>query len=60
MTDENDTGEAMFIASRLFVIGASLGLLAATARAFAMWLYGISAIPSDVPAKKTVIDCIGC
>lgn len=49
LTEKNDLGQAMWDSSVLFIIGAVFHVLSALAFASSLVLYGVSAIPSDVP-----------
>lgn len=60
MTETSDTGEALMLSSRLFLIGAIVGLLASLAMALGHVGYGISAVPADFPTNTHVCQLNPC
>lgn len=60
MTETSDTGEALMLSSRLFLIGAIVGLLASLAMALGHVGYGISAVPADFPTNTHACQLNPC
>ena len=60
MTETSDTGEALMLSSRLFLLGAIVGLLASLAMALGHVGYGISAVPADFPTNTRICQLNPC
>ena len=58
--EDDDTGHAMIVSSYLLLVGSILYMLASAARVIGLSLYGISAVPSDVPRNENTFQFMPC